>query len=330
MHHVLGSLAAVRERGGDPQSLLAKAGINPQATGDLQRRVDTDQVARLFKLVQTTLDDEFMGFTSRPCRVGAFKTMCDLVVGCRTLGELLERAFEFYRLLSDDVVMALRRDGSNAVLSITHHRADLDPQHFLREFLLVIWHRFPSWYVGEAIRLREARFSFPAPDHLRELQVMFPGKLVFSRIANELVFDSKYLEKPLVKSRSELSYFVRNAPADVMTIPGSDNSLERMIERIVEANSGTVLAFPRLVSLSQALSMTPQSLYRQLKTSGTSYQKIKDNLRRERAISLLVDEGLSVEEVSHRVGFSESRSFSRAFAQWTGMTPRDYRKTYQR
>ena len=76
--------------------------------------------------------------------------------------------------------------------------------------------------------------------------------------------------------------------------------------------------------------MTPQSLYRQLKTSGTSYQKIKDNLRRERAISLLVDEGLSVEEVSHRVGFSESRSFSRAFAQWTGMTPRDYRKTYQR
>ncbi|HEY8385443.1 MAG TPA: AraC family transcriptional regulator [Porticoccaceae bacterium] len=330
MHHVLASLAAVRQRGGNPGLLLAQAGINPAVTEDTSHRVHTDQVARLFKSVQLVLDDEFMGFSTRPCRVGAFRTMCDLVSQGETLGDLLETAVDFYRLLSDDVQMSIATQGANAVFAIDHRRPELDPDHFLREFLLVIWHRFPSWYIGEAIRLREARFSFPRPGHHGELQVMFPARLLFSQPRNELVFDAAYLDKPLLRSRSEVGYFVRNAPADVMTIPGSDNSLERQIERIVESGSGDGLAFPTLEELAAQLGVGPQSLYRQLRASGTSYQKIKDDIRRETAIRKLVHERMAVEAVSAFVGFSEARSFSRAFRKWTGMSPRRYRDTFRR
>lgn len=330
MHHVLASLAAIRERGGDTETLLSRAGINPQITADSSRRIHTDQVARLFKTIQLVLDDEFMGFAARPCRLGAFRVMCDLVQHCRTLGELLNKAVDFYRLLSDDIGMEISVNGSNAIFSIDHRRPELDPLHFLREFLLVIWHRFPSWYIGEAIRLRETRFSFVPPAHQSELQVMFPGKLTFSFSRNQLIFDAAYLDKPLVRSRAEVAYFVRNAPADVMTIPGSDNSLERQIERIIETLSVDSLIFPRLEELAHNLGMNSQALYRQLKGSGTSYQKIKDDIRRETAIHKLLDERLSVEKVSEFLGFSESRSFSRAFGQWTGLTPREYRNTFGR
>ncbi|KJS04139.1 MAG: AraC family transcriptional regulator [Gammaproteobacteria bacterium BRH_c0] len=329
MHHVLASLSAIIARGEDPEPLLARAGINPLITIDNSRRIHTDQVARLFKTVQVALDDEFMGLAARPCRLGAFRVMCDLVGQCRTLGELLHKAVDFYRLLSDDITMAISVSGSNAIFSIDHQRPELDPEHFLREFLLVIWHRFPSWYIGEAIRLRETLFSFPSPAHQAELQVMFPAKLRFSQPRNQLVFDAAYLDKPLVRSRSEVEYFVRNAPADVMTIPGSDNSLERQIERIIETFSSDSLVFPRLEELALQLGMNAQALYRQLKSSGTSYQKIKDDIRRETAIHKLINERLPVEQVSEFVGFSEARSFSRAFAQWTGMSPREYRNTFQ-
>ncbi len=325
MHHVLASLTAIRQRGGNPGLLLARAGINPAITSDPSRRIHTDQVARLFKSVQLALDDEFMGFSARPCRVGAFRLMCDLVSQGRTLGDLLEKAVDFYRLLSDDVAMSVSTVGATAVLSIEHRAPHLDPEHFLREFLLVIWHRFPSWYIGEAIRLRETRFSFPRPAHHGELQVMFPGKLAFSQPRNALIFDATYLDKPLVRGRGEVGYFVRNAPADVMTIPGSDSSLERQVERIIESGSDEGLVFPSLDELAAQLGMGAQSLYRQLKAGGTSYQKIKDDIRRETAIRKLIQERLSVEEVSAFVGFSEARSFSRAFRQWTGMSPRRYR-----
>jgi AraC-like DNA-binding protein len=324
MHHVLASLRAPQSRGFSPRSLLTRAGINPQLVGDPSRRVHTDQVARLFKLIQLELDDEFMGFTANPCRVGVFRIMCDLVKHSRTLGEMLEQAAEFYSLIGDNLSMALEKKRGRAVFRFSLARPELDPEHFLAEFLLVIWHRFPSWYIGEAIRLRETHFAFPEPQHRRELQIMFPGKLQFDRGSNQLVFDAVYLDKPLVRSNAELTYFVRNAPADVMTIPGVDSSLERQIERIIENRSDAALVFPGLDEVAMELGIGAQTLYRQLRRSGTSYQKIKDDIRRETAIGKLVEEGLPVERVSEIVGFSEARSFTRAFRQWTGMAPREY------
>jgi AraC-like DNA-binding protein len=44
------------------------------------------------------------------------------------------------------------------------------------------------------------------------------------------------------------------------------------------------------------------------------------------AIQKLVNEKLSVEQVADIVGFTESRSFTRAFKHWTGLTPRAYCK----
>jgi AraC-like DNA-binding protein len=326
MHHVLASMAGAGLDTAGRSRLLISAGINPQVASDHQRRVSTDQVARLFKNVQLALDDEFMGFSREPCRVGAFRTMCDLVSHCRTLGDVLKKGTDFYRLLSRDIAMSASVVGGRAVFSIQHHSQACDPDHFLREFLLVIWHRFPSWFIGEAIRLRETHFSFPRPAHYRELQVMFPGELHFRQQENRLVFDAHYLDRPLIRTQEEIDAYARDAPADVMTIPGVASSLERQIERVVKGTSPGQLVFPRADDLAGLLGIGPQTLYRQLKESGTSYQKIKDDIRRETAIKALVNQGLSVEKVSELVGFSEARSFTRAFRHWTGMSPRRYRK----
>jgi len=255
--------------------------------------------------------------------------MCDLVRQCRTLGEMLSSAVEFYRLLNDDVVLSVEKSGGRCIFSVEHRSEERDPDHFLREFLLVIWHRFPSWYIGEAIRLRETHFSFERPVHHSELQVMFPGVLKYGQKTNRLVYDASYLERPLVRSQKELDLYARNAPADVMTIPGGNNRLEWQIERILAPAGGQTLNFPTLEQLAAMLGVSAQTLYRQLRHSGTSYQKIKDDIRRETAIRCLVEGGLSVEAVSEIVGFSEARSFTRAFRHWTGMSPRNYRNIHR-
>lgn len=325
MHHVLTSMRAADKGAASRAGLLIASGINPQVTDDLRKRVSTDQVARLFKNVQLALDDEFMGFSREVCRVGAFRTMCELVSQCQVLGELLEKAVAFYRLLNRDVQMDVSERAGRVTFSVKHHSEDLDPDHFLREFLLVIWHRFPSWYIGKAIRLREAHFSFSQPAHHGELQVMFPARLRYDQPVSCLIYDAAYLEMPLVRSQEEIDLYVANAPADVMTIPGAGNSLENQIQRLIKTETPGVLAFPPVEQLAGRLGLSPQTLYRRLKASGTSYQKIKDDIRRETAINSLVNQGLSVERVSEIVGFSEARSFTRAFRHWTGMSPRRYR-----
>jgi AraC-like DNA-binding protein len=129
-----------------------------------------------------------------------------------------------------------------------------------------------------------------------------------------------------VRSDQELATYVQNAPADVMTIPGADTTLEAQIERMIGQRHPERLVFAPIHELAKELGVSSQTLHRRLKESATSYQKIKDNLRREVAIHKLVNERLSVEQVAEVVGFTESRSFTRAFKHWTGLTPREYCK----
>ena len=114
-----------------------------------------------------------------------------------------------------------------------------------------------------------------------------------------------------------------------MTIPGEDNSLEAQIERVFLKNSHGRPTFPKAEALAEQLRISPLTLYRRLLQEGTSYQKIKDNIRREIAIDKLVNKQLSVDEVSELVGFEEPRSFTRAFKQWTGLSPRNYCKYHR-
>ena len=151
-HHVISCMHGLRERDLSQQPALERAGINPAVLNKHSQRVHTDQVARLFKTVQETLDDEFMGFTQSNCKVGIFATMTELVSRCTNLGELLEKAVSFYNLISNDIPMRLERSKGNAVLSFEMTNPQLDPENFMTEFWLVIWHRFPSWYIGQPIR----------------------------------------------------------------------------------------------------------------------------------------------------------------------------------
>jgi len=323
-------LHGIRKNNLDSKVLLARAGINPAFIKQTTHRAHTDQVARLFRSVQKELNDEFMGFTAEPCKYGIFDIFCELSNQCKTLGELLEKMVFFYGLITKSVKMRIFITNKDiAELQFSLARPELDPENFLAEWLLVIWHRFSSWYIAEAIRLKSTSFNHEMPAHLKELQIMFPGNIVFKQPYNSISFDANYLTRPLVRTSREMHGFVVNHPAEIMTIPGGKISLESQIERIITHECDSKLNFPKVGDLSEILGLSTLMLYRRLKYEGTSYQKIKDNMRRELAISKLVKERLSVEEVSEIVGFAEPRSFTRAFKHWTGLTPRNYCKYQQ-
>lgn len=328
-HHMLSCMHGTRKAGIPDRVMLARAGINPALLSQPQSRINSGQVAALFKQVQMALDDEFMGFTAHPSRVGVFALMADTVKQCSTLGELLSRGMQFYNLITPAIEMWQAGNDEQVAICFRLKNPQLDVDHFWREFWLVIWHRFSSWFIGEPIRLNATHFSFASPAHLDELSIMFPAKLIFNANHNQLVFDRSWLTRPLARTEQELTRFLQNAPADFMTIPGVENNLEIQIERLIKRRTGDILYLPSLSEMADQVGLSAQTLNRRLKSGGTSYQKIKDNLRREHAIELLTKKRLSVEITAERVGFSEARSFTRAFKQWTGYSPRRYLKQWQ-
>ena len=81
---------------------------------------------------------------------------------------------------------------------------------------------------------------------------------------------------------------------------------------------------PSCEELTALLNMSPRTLRRRLGKEGISYQRIKDNARRDMAISLLSRERMTVSDVAEQVGFSDPSAFHRSFKKWTGQSPGAY------
>lgn len=326
IHYVQAALQGALRNGHKIGPLLAKANIHPNLLNRKDTRVHADQMTQLVQTIWREMGDEFMGFVPGRCKNGVFALMAETVSHCSNLGTLLRTGIHFYNLFCDGIQMKLVEKGDQAIIDIQFNQPDLDPLHFYREFWLVIWHRFPSWYIGESIHLTSVDLNYPLPDYEKELRYIFPCQLNFDQSNCRLHFLRSYLDKPLIRSQLELKDFLTNSPADLMTIPGEDFSLSAQIQRKLLKLEGDQLLFPRIDELARSLRISPQTLHRRLTADGTSYQQIKNRIRRDLAISKLAKENCSVEEVARFTGFTEPSSFTRAFKQWTGMSPRDYRR----
>ena len=83
--------------------------------------------------------------------------------------------------------------------------------------------------------------------------------------------------------------------------------------------------WPLLDDMAEAFHVAPTTLRRRLESEGTSYQGIKDQLRRDAAIHHLCHSTLGIAEIAYRLGFREPSAFHRAFKKWTGAQPGEYR-----
>ncbi|MGO7770764.1 helix-turn-helix domain-containing protein, partial [Rhizobium ruizarguesonis] len=54
---------------------------------------------------------------------------------------------------------------------------------------------------------------------------------------------------------------------------------------------------------------------------GQSYAAIKDDIRRDLAVELLLNTSMTIGEIAVQLGYSEPSSFFRAFRKWVGNSP---------
>ncbi len=80
---------------------------------------------------------------------------------------------------------------------------------------------------------------------------------------------------------------------------------------------------------AQRLTVSKRTLQRHLNNEGTNYQSILKNIREELAKYYLSKTDISPSEISFLLGFHDSNSFIRAFNNWTGKTPGQFRSNRQ-
>ena len=82
--------------------------------------------------------------------------------------------------------------------------------------------------------------------------------------------------------------------------------------------------------IATRLGTSTRTLQRQLARRGSSLRGLVVESRMEVARVLLRKTELDVQEIALRVGYGTPSSFARAFARWSGSSPRTYRKVEER
>jgi len=323
-HYARAVLFGARQRGLDVAPILRRLGISREILEGPSARIPAGQLVRLFQVVWREMDDEFLGRTRNPCYLGHFNIMGNYVLGANNLETAIRKSIYCYNTFTRDLVIRFRREGDQAVISLDHLYPELDPDHFITEFLLLVWHRFMGWLIGRKIVLTEATFRHALPPHFYEYKFAFPCQCQFQRGENSIRFSQAYLSLPPQRTQDELNDYMRRSPEGMLIWVDEDDSMSRRVRYLLDCEPSPAL--PTLEEAAEQLNMSPYTLNRRLKREGVSYQQLKDRFRRDLAINLLTKQRISVAEISQRVGFSEAGAFSRAFKHWTGVSPADYRR----
>jgi AraC-like DNA-binding protein len=319
---VHGMLAGVRARGLQCDAFLADAGIAPELLQQVSARVTADQYVALFRLLIERLDDETMCFLSRPLRRGSFALMARSALGATTLEVAMRRIARSFGLLQDDVVMEPVRAGALAGLALRFRDPALAQPVFLHELLLRSFWRVLAWMAGGRLVAARFDFAFESPPYAGSYGKVFPAPLQFNQRQSAFWFDAALLPQPVRRDEAALRAFLADAQANMVVPRRADDVVRTRLRNYFQRVQP---AWPDLAATAVALHMAPSTLQRHLAADGTSFQVVKDELRRDLAIVRLNTSTVPLAALAYDLGFADSAAFQRAFKGWTGSAPGAYR-----
>ena len=317
---------AYERRGISPVNALAQAQIVPAALLDSASRITAWQMERISGLAMQELDDEALGWFSRRLPWGSYGMLARASLSAPTLGVALKRWCRHHGLIADDIALRLSVTGDTAQLAIT----ELHGLGDLREFCLVSVLRnilgVACWLIDSRIPLLGAQFPFAPPTHQEAYGVLFSGPTAFDTGPAAIRFDARYLTLALRRDERALQQMLQRA-LPLTVLPYRRDRL--LVQRVRQALAAHLAQAHNADTLAALLNVSPRTLHRQLKEEGASLQALKDEVRRARALELLLRTNRPIKQVAEAAGFQNEKSFIRAFSGWTGQSPAQFRRAGQ-
>lgn len=320
---VHGLLSGLRARDEYDRDWFIQAGIPLALLKEPSARVTVDQYEALYRVLVTQYNDEGLGFFSRKLKQGSFEFILRNVISAERVDLAVRRLSQGYQLLQDDVMFDIVQDDHLIGIRVIVPDNFYPDRVFIHELLLRVFSRVIVWLYGKPLRPAGFDFSYPRPPQAGEYHKLFPGIVRFDQPWSAIWFDREKLTTPLRRDEQALIKFFSQSTRNVV-IPqrNTDTTSERIRTYLQQVQP----LWPDLPTTANALNISISTLQRHLSQEESTFQMIKDHLRRDYAIMRLNTSTIQLAELATELGFSDQAVFYRAFKQWTGSAPGAYRQ----
>jgi AraC-like DNA-binding protein len=313
----------VEECGGDPDRLLRQAGLRKQDAK--AGEVGYLELSGLVELSAKALDrpDFGMLLALRQCSDGIEGALGHAMRHARCFEEMLGLAVKHSYAHSLASNTWLHRPASGRWVLFGHDivREGTGATRQLMEQILLIGHLTAIRLTGGAVRshrilLRHGRLS--APHVYRRY---FGCEVRFDQQAYATVYRAEDMARPIVSA--DLSALREELAAIEQRFTQKQLPLSRKVRGAIL--HGLDDGHCTVERVAAQLGLHIRSLHRHLANEGTSFRRIRDEVRRDLAGYYLRETDLDVKSVSERLGFSEQSALARRVRTWFDGSPTELR-----
>jgi AraC-like DNA-binding protein len=241
------------------------------------------------------------------------------------LRKACQRLERFVRVVNDKAVVSVEdRDGC-MVVSLD---VDLESECVSArdDAALAMITRMCRLVCGDGFRLQAVNFKHEQPKDLQPYYSFFSCGLNFGQAQNQLCIPESIVDEVLTGANPELALLNDQVVTKRLARIDKGNIVARLQAVLVDLlPEGNVTDD----AVAAALHMSVRTMHRKLTEVGSNFRTELVELRRNLAEQYILDNSLTLTEISMLLGFSEPSAFSRAFRNWTGASPSEARQLRQ-
>ena len=309
----------------DPDPLLKRAGLSSADLANRDLLVPAHAEARFIELAARAADDALfeihMAEGANPREAGLLFYLFNAAAEMRQALTLMCR---YVGVANASFRLSVAFSPAGATVEILYvglRRRDLKQA---AEYHLASVIRILREIAGRPLSPLDVAFAHHRSFAIREVERYFGCSVQFDAPSDRLRFSADALAIPVAYADERLLEILQPYCDQMAALrTGPTASLRMTVENEIQKLLPDGQA--RIETIANAVGVSTRSLGRRLSEEGTSFSEVLDDLRRMLSLQYLAEPGLSIEQITHLLGYGDTGSFSHAFRRWTGSSPSQVR-----
>ncbi len=312
----------LEDRGISPMAVLRQAGLPMGIINQEKVLLTTEEFFALYRGIAEVSSDPTIGLKlGTEDRMERYDPIAIAAVSTRSLRDAIGRIGRYKQLTCPEKVSLVERANESAVHFTWLLAHDEEPAILVDvcfAWILSIARR------GTGRPIHPKRVEFQRPEAYRTVyEKHFQCPVKFRAAKNVLVFD---------KADMDAAFLTYNADLLAAVAPQLESELKQQLaeKSFREQVKGTLKRLlagerPAIEHVARELRLSKRTLQRRLTEDGITFQELMEEARRELARHYLLHSSLELNETAYLLGYEDANSFFRAFHEWEGTSPRQWR-----
>ncbi|MCJ2178923.1 AraC family transcriptional regulator [Novosphingobium album (ex Hu et al. 2023)] len=318
--------ALASELGGSLPGLLRAAGISPGEFADGDGTMTYRQTIVLLETAARMLEcpDLGMQLASRQGGSSVFGPLGMAMRNSKTFGDAVKFACEHSNAHSRAARIWMQPIPEERLVFVGHELLLGNIGNWAQaiEQVLLIGHLQAMETTGGYARARRIHFRHEAVSGRETYRRHFGCEVRFGEPVDGIMFSPEDLACPILMHSADVhqevaAYVERTFPNQRPPLHADVRGL--IMRRLTTGDCSSA-------EVARALNIHERALRRRLQREGSSFQDVKDEVRRDLTMYYLERTTLDMRSISEKLGFAEQAIFTRQCGKWFGRSPRRLRR----